>query len=214
VFFWNAAAKVDWVEPTMSSCCLMNNPGQGRGAAPRGDAPAEPAAGRGARGGGLANALFAPAAAWAPNPLNPPQYFDLPTKDGVVRPLIAAKWIANSPLVRVDQYVPSLKRYTAIALDVGDKDPLGAANKDLDQALTRLEFRIHSNCTKAITGTASAKDFRRRSFLFFKASEVGSSGTLKKRQLVRSFAPPGASGGLQTHFPNSAILPVISTPPY
>jgi len=31
-----------------------------------------------------------------------------------------------------------LKQYTAIALDVGDKDPLGAANKDLDQALTRL----------------------------------------------------------------------------
>jgi len=122
----------------MSSCCLMNNPGQGGGAAPRGNAPAEPAAGRGARGGGLANALSAQAAAWAPNPLNPPQYFDLPTKDGVVQPLIAAKWIANSPLVMVDQYVPSLKQYHAISIDVGDKDPLGAANNDLDQALTRL----------------------------------------------------------------------------
>jgi S-formylglutathione hydrolase FrmB len=117
----------------MSSCCLMNNIGQGRGTA-----PAEPAAGRGGRGGGLANALFAQAAAWAPNPLNPPQYFDLPTKDGVVQPLIAAKWIANSPLVMVDQYVPSLKQYGAIAMDVGDQDTLGAANKDLDQALTRL----------------------------------------------------------------------------
>lgn len=86
----------------------------------------------------MANALSAQAAAWAPNPLNPPQYFDLPTKDGVVQPLIAAKWIANSPLVMVDQYVPSLKQYNAIAIDVGDKDPLGAANNDLDQALTRL----------------------------------------------------------------------------
>jgi enterochelin esterase-like enzyme len=122
----------------MSSCCLMNNPFQSGSTAPRGDAPAEPAAGRGARGGALANALSAQAAAWAPNPLNPPQYFDLPTKDGVVQPLIAAKWLANSPLVMVDQYVPSLKRYTAIAIDVGDKDTLGAANKDLDQALTRL----------------------------------------------------------------------------
>ena len=63
---------------------------------------------------------------------------DLPTKDGVVQPLIAAKWIANSPLVMVDQYVPNLKRYRAIAVDVGDADPLGAANVDLDGALTRL----------------------------------------------------------------------------
>ena len=87
---------------------------------------------------GFANALFAQAAAWAPNPMNPPQYFDLPTKDGVVQPLIAAKWVANSPLVMVDQYVPNLKQYRAIAIDVGDADPLGAANKDLDQSLTRL----------------------------------------------------------------------------
>src|SRR4029453_2081808 len=73
-----------------------------------------------------------------PNPMNPPQYFDLPTKDGVVQPLIAAKWVANSPLVMVDQYVPNLKQYRAIAMDVGNEDPLGAANKDLDLALTRL----------------------------------------------------------------------------
>ena len=128
----------------MSSCCLMNNPGAGRGAAPASTtappanaaAPA-PADGRGARGG-LANAQFAQAAAWAPNPMNPPQYFDLPTKDGVLQPLIAAKWVANSPLIMVDQYVPSLRQYHAIAMDVGDADPLGAANKDLDQSLTRL----------------------------------------------------------------------------
>jgi S-formylglutathione hydrolase FrmB len=130
----------------MSSCCLMNNMTQGRGSGPatqpappaNGAAPGQAATGRGARGGGLANALFAQAAAWAPNPTNPPQYFDLPTKDGVVQPLIAAKWVANSPLVMVDQYVPSLKQYRAIAMDVGHEDTLGGANKDLDQALTRL----------------------------------------------------------------------------
>jgi S-formylglutathione hydrolase len=70
--------------------------------------------------------------------MNPPQYFDLPTKDGVVQPLIAAKWVANSPLVMVDQYVPSLKQYRAFAMDVGNEDTLGGANKDLDQSLTRL----------------------------------------------------------------------------
>jgi enterochelin esterase-like enzyme len=124
----------------MSSCCLMNNISQGRGAAPNPAPAAEDSArrGRGGRGDGFANALFAQAAAWAPNPMNPPQFFDLPTQDGVVQPLIAAKWIANSPLVMVDQYVPSLKQYRAIAMDVGNEDTLGASNKDLDQALTRL----------------------------------------------------------------------------
>lgn len=138
----------------MSSCCLMNDParqgargagaarGDSPGRATQGAAPDAGARGRGTtgagRGGGMANALSAQAAAWAPNPMNPPQFFDLPTKDGEIQPLVAAKWVANSPLVMVDQYVPSLKRYKAIAMDVGTMDPLGATNIDLDKALTRL----------------------------------------------------------------------------
>jgi enterochelin esterase-like enzyme len=145
----------------MSSCCLMNDPAAGRGAGPargdgvRGDAgpgqsgnPAgrEASAGRGAapgrgaggRGGGLANALSAQAAAWAPNTKNPPEYFDLPTKDGEVQPLIAGKWQANSPLLMVDQHVPALRTVRAIALDVGDKDPFVGTNRQLSEALTRL----------------------------------------------------------------------------
>ena len=35
-------------------------------------------------------------------------------------------------------WVPSLKRYRAIALDVGNADPLGADNLNLDAALKRL----------------------------------------------------------------------------
>lgn len=135
----------------MSACCLMNNPAQGRGAGAgpaRGAGVGTAAGGRGTadgrgaaaggRGGGMSNALFAQAAAWAPNPQNPPQYFDLPEKDGEIQPLIAAKWVANSPLVMVDQYVPSLKRYRAIAMDVGDEDGLAASNRDLDESLMRL----------------------------------------------------------------------------
>jgi S-formylglutathione hydrolase FrmB len=128
----------------MSSCCLMNNPqpGQGRGPAPAAqpapgsasEGQARPAAGR----GGFAKAQSAQAAAWAPNPMNPPQYFDVPVKDGQLQPLVAAKWVANSPLVMVDQYVPSLKQYHAITLDVGLQDGLLANNQDLDAALTRL----------------------------------------------------------------------------
>jgi len=38
----------------------------------------------------------------------------------------------------VDQYVPSLKRYRAIAMDVGTQDPFLTTNSQLDHALTRL----------------------------------------------------------------------------
>jgi len=130
----------------MSSCCLMNDPAaRGAGPGPRGDAaPRGAGAGRGdgrgagaGRGGGMANALSAQAAAWAPNTKTPP-FFDLPTKDGEIQPLIAAKWIANSPLVMVDQYVPALTSMRAIALDVGNQDPFVGTNTQLAESLTRL----------------------------------------------------------------------------
>jgi enterochelin esterase-like enzyme len=129
----------------MSACCLMNDPARGgdavlRARAARNAEGNESSAGRQAAQGGFANALSAQAAAWAPNPKNPPQYFDLPFKDGELQPLIYAKWLANSPLVMVDQYVPSLNRYRAIAVDVGDADPLGADNVKLDAELTRLRI--------------------------------------------------------------------------
>jgi hypothetical protein len=128
----------------MSSCCLMNDPAAGRGAGARGaDARGRgDGAGRAAgpgRGGAMANALSAQAAAWAPNPKNPPQFFDLPVVDGQTQPLIAAKWLANSPLVMVDQYAPALKSMRAIALDVGDQDPFVSTNRQLADALTRLD---------------------------------------------------------------------------
>ncbi|SLK03578.1 S-formylglutathione hydrolase FrmB [Novosphingobium mathurense] len=67
---------------------------------------------------------LAMAAAWSPDPLNPPLYLDLPVKDGKVRPDIMAKWMANSPLAFADQYVANLRKYAAIAIDVGDQDGL------------------------------------------------------------------------------------------
>jgi enterochelin esterase-like enzyme len=73
---------------------------------------------------GFAAAQFATAVAWAPDPKNPPLYFDLPTKDGVPQPEIVAKFAANSPLAFVDQYIGNLKQYRAIAMDVGDHDSL------------------------------------------------------------------------------------------
>jgi S-formylglutathione hydrolase FrmB len=72
----------------------------------------------------FARAQLASAAAWSPDPKNPPLYLDLPVKDGVPQPDIEAKWAANAPLAFVDQYIGNLKQYRAIAMDVGDQDGL------------------------------------------------------------------------------------------
>jgi enterochelin esterase-like enzyme len=69
-------------------------------------------------------AQLASAAAWSPDPKNPPLYLDLPVKDGKVQPDVLAKWDANSPLAFIDQYIGNLRRYRAIAMDVGDEDML------------------------------------------------------------------------------------------
>ncbi len=69
-------------------------------------------------------AQLASAAAWSPDPKNPPLYLDLSVKDGQVQPDILAKWDANSPLAFIDQYIDNLRRYKAIAMDVGDEDML------------------------------------------------------------------------------------------
>ena len=69
-------------------------------------------------------AQLASAAAWSPNPKNPPLYLDLPSKDGAPQPDVIAKWAANAPLAFVDQYIGNLRQYRAIAMDVGDQDGL------------------------------------------------------------------------------------------
>ncbi len=69
-------------------------------------------------------AQLASAAAWSPNPKNPPLYIDLPSKDGKTQPEVLARWAANAPLAFVDQYIGNLKQYRAISMDVGDQDGL------------------------------------------------------------------------------------------
>lgn len=80
-------------------------------------------------------AQLAAAAAWSPNPRNPPFYLDLPTKDGTPRPNVLARWAANAPLAFVDQYVGDLRTYRAIAMDVGDQDGLRGDASALHDAL-------------------------------------------------------------------------------
>jgi enterochelin esterase-like enzyme len=88
-------------------------------------------------------ATLASAAAWSPNPKNPPFFFDLPFKDGEPQPEVLAKWAANAPLAFLDQYIMNLRRYHAIALDVGDEDGLRVDTAKLHKRLS--EYRIGLN---------------------------------------------------------------------
>ncbi|HKF50456.1 MAG TPA: alpha/beta fold hydrolase [Terracidiphilus sp.] len=118
----------------MSPCCLSPMAGGGPGpadqmkeraiASEKKVAAAKSPAELAALSPGFGAVQYATAAAWAPDPKNPPLYFDLPTKDGVPQPDIVAKFTANSPLASADQYVGSFKQYRAIAMDVGDQDGL------------------------------------------------------------------------------------------
>jgi S-formylglutathione hydrolase len=94
-----------------------------------------------ARSPGLGPSLnLASAAAWSPNPGNPPLYLDLPVKNGKVRPDIVAKWAANAPLAMLDRYVASLNTYYAIAIEIGTNDDLIASNRQLHESMTRLHI--------------------------------------------------------------------------
>ncbi len=96
----------------------------------------------------LARVQLASAAAWSPDPKNPPLYLDLPFKDGVSQPDILAKWAANAPLAFVDQYIGNLKQYRAIAMDVGDHDGLrvdaGKLHDVLDKYGIANSFEIYA----------------------------------------------------------------------
>jgi enterochelin esterase-like enzyme len=82
-------------------------------------------------------ATLASAAAWSPDPKNPPLYLDLPSKDGVPQPEVQAKWAANAPLAFIDQYIGNLREYRAISIDVGDQDGLKGDTVKLHEVLDR-----------------------------------------------------------------------------
>jgi S-formylglutathione hydrolase FrmB len=128
-----AAAPAEGRATTAPANGRAGAPGQGRGGRAGN-------AGRGG-GGGFANVQIAEAAAWSSNPNNPPDYVDLPVKDGELQPLIRDKWIANSPLVMIDQYVTNMKKYSMIGLEVGVQDSLADSNRQLDREMTMLGIK-------------------------------------------------------------------------
>ena len=66
--------------------------------------------------------LFASAAAWSPNPANPPFYVDLPIKDGVLQPHVLKKWDANRLLNTLDQNIFNIRMLQGVAFDAGTRD--------------------------------------------------------------------------------------------
>jgi S-formylglutathione hydrolase FrmB len=120
----------------LSSCCL--NEGNVR---PRGEGPSPAESVKTiaeARDNRQAQGTLARAAAWAPNPSNPPFYLDLPTKNGEVQPEVAVRWAANSPVAMLDQHVSSLKKLNALAIDIGLQDSLITSNEVFVARLKRF----------------------------------------------------------------------------
>src|SRR5579883_1339827 len=99
----------------------------------------------------FARAQLATAAAWSPDPKNPPLYLDLPTKDGVPQPDVLAKWTANAPLAFMDQYIGNLRRYHGIAIDVGDQDGLRFTPASCTMLLINTELRTALKSIRAHT---------------------------------------------------------------
>ena len=91
-------------------------------------------------------AQLASAAAWSPNPNNPPLYLDLPF--GANQQGVLARWAANAPLAFIDQYVSNLRKYRGIAIDVGDQDGLKTDTGKLHDVLASYsiahDFEIYS----------------------------------------------------------------------
>ncbi len=102
----------------------------------------------------FARAQLASAAAWSPNPKNPPLYLDLPVKNGSLQPDVLARWTANAPLAFVDQYISNLRQYRAIAIDVGDQDGLRNDAAKLHEVLNKYEI---ANSFEVYKGTHTSK---------------------------------------------------------
>ena len=99
-------------------------------------------------------AQLATAAAWSPDPKNPPLYLDLPMKDGEVQSDVLSKWAANAPLAFLDQYIGNLRQYRAISIDVGDQDGLRVDSGKLHDALDAYGI---ANSFEVYQGTHTSK---------------------------------------------------------
>ena len=112
-------------------------------------------------------AQLASAAAWSPDPKNPPLYLDLPMKDGVPQPDVLAKWAANAPLAFIDQYIDNLREYKAIAEDVGDQDELRFNTQKLHEILDSYGIKNNFEIYHGTHTSAVADRFQNHVIPFF-----------------------------------------------
>ena len=146
-------ARIGMKHPDVFGALYLMSPGLNIRPADAGDARAQAALKAVHTPADAANLPFLPkaqlaVAAWSPNPNNPPLYLDPPSKDGAPQPDVLAKWDANSPLAFVDQYIGALRRYRAIAMDVGDQDtlkePTARFHQILDSYHVPNSFELYS----------------------------------------------------------------------
>ena len=124
----------------MSPCCLSAN--LMPNAALMATAAQVQSSGDISKAGFGTKAMLASAAAWSPDPHNPPSYFDLPVVNGKPVPAVISAWAANAPLAMVYQSIPNLETYHAIAFDAGDRDTgIAATVRSLDGILTTFGVR-------------------------------------------------------------------------
>jgi S-formylglutathione hydrolase FrmB len=112
-------------------------------------------------------AQLASAAAWAPDPKNPPLYLDLPIKNGEPQPDILAKFAANAPLAFIDQYIGNLRQYRAISIDVGDQDGLKTDTTKLHNILDSYGIANGFEIYKGTHTSAVADRFQNHVMPFF-----------------------------------------------
>jgi enterochelin esterase-like enzyme len=118
----------------MSACCLD----------PRGASPADAALEKISKAGEveamprIGRTTLAVSAAWAPNAQRPPFFMDLPTKDGAAQADVIARYAANAPVAMVSQYVPQMKSFKSIMMDIGTSDRLITGNLALHEMMNRL----------------------------------------------------------------------------
>lgn len=138
----------------MSPCCLSPRPaGPGRPEVEK-ELESVKAPEDSAKLSFFARAQLASAAAWSPDPKNPPLYLDLPLKDGQPQPEVLAKFTANAPLAFIDQYIGNLRQYRAISIDVGDQDGLRIDTAKLHDVLDKYGI---ANTFEQYSGTHTSK---------------------------------------------------------
>lgn len=120
------------------------------------------------KGNFMVRATLATAAAWSPAPEKSPFFLETGLKpDGIIDPVVTAKWAANAPLIMVAQHIPALKGLQAIAMDVGDKDSLLGSNEAVHAELQRFGVQHSWEAYDGDHGNRITERFRSKLLPFF-----------------------------------------------